>query len=46
MTFVSAKARKRQLTEVRILLDGTDCSTEEKLRLLNSKYQQQVRGFS
>ncbi|CAM6102360.1 unnamed protein product [Calypogeia fissa] len=38
----AVKARKRQLKEVRVLLDGTDRSAEEKLRLLNSKYQQQV----
>lgn len=42
---VSAKARKRQLKDVRVLLDGTDRSTEEKLRLMNSKYQQQVSCF-
>lgn len=38
----TARARKRQMKEVRAMLDGTEKSFDEKLRLLNSKYLQQV----
>lgn len=39
---LTARARKRQMKEVRAMLDGTEKSFDEKLRLLNSKYLQQV----
>ncbi|XP_024388593.1 uncharacterized protein [Physcomitrium patens] len=37
-----AKARKRQVKEVKAMLDGTERNPDEKLRLLNTKYLQQV----
>lgn len=39
---VTARATKRQVKEVRAMLDGTDRNADEKLRLLNAKYLQQV----
>lgn len=39
---VTARATKRQVKEVRAMLDGTDRNSDEKLRLLNAKYLQQV----
>ncbi|KAG6543262.1 hypothetical protein Mapa_015176 [Marchantia paleacea] len=38
----SKSVRKRQLKEMRALVEGTDRSSEEKLRHLNAKYVQQV----
>ncbi|KAL2635705.1 hypothetical protein R1flu_007184 [Riccia fluitans] len=38
----SVKVKKRQLKEMRVLLEGNDRSSEEKLRQLNTKYVQQV----
>jgi hypothetical protein len=38
----AAKAQKRQVKEVRTMLDRPDRSADDKLRLLNTKYLQQV----
>ncbi|KAL3684004.1 hypothetical protein R1sor_002026 [Riccia sorocarpa] len=38
----SVKVKKRQLKEMRAILEGNDRSSEEKLRQLNTKYVQQV----
>ncbi|KAJ7529762.1 hypothetical protein O6H91_15G064500 [Diphasiastrum complanatum] len=38
----SAKARKQHTKEVRLMLDGNTRSSDEKVQLLNQKYQQQV----
>lgn len=40
--WLTARARKKQVKEVRALLDGTDKTSDEKLWLLNTKYLQQV----
>lgn len=40
---VTARATKKQVKEVKAMLDGTDRNSDEKLRLLNAKYLQQVR---
>ncbi|KAG0622430.1 hypothetical protein M758_3G096900 [Ceratodon purpureus] len=37
-----ARATKKQVKEVKAMLDGTDRNSDEKLRLLNAKYLQQV----
>lgn len=39
---VTARATKRQVKEVKAMLDGSDRNSDEKLRLLNAKYLQQV----
>ncbi len=38
----AAKAQKRQVKEVRTMLDRPDRTADDKLRLLNTKYLQQV----
>lgn len=38
----AARARKRQVKEVKAMLDGTERNADEKLRLLNTKYLLQV----
>jgi hypothetical protein len=40
----AAKARKRQVRDFRALVDATDQSPDEKLRILNGKFMQQVVG--